>query len=299
MLDLRQFAVLHAIRAGGSLSRAAAELRLSVPTVTHHLDALERHLGARLVTRGPRGASLTALGAMFADDVDDVLGRLELATRKVDDAREAGAVTLRIGTFSSAGSRLLPEALNQLSAATPVFLEIEEGEPTSLAGKVRAGELHAALVYDLEDDPALDHPELTRQELDIEPLTVITAAGSELADQSVDFAELASQPWIRSRDRAGAAERQLVRLAAAAGFHPRTLTRTDDYTMVHGLVAGELGLALISSASIDPRFAVAAVRVQQPLGARRIAYVTPADRPTPASLRLGEILARHTSLDQL
>lgn len=290
MLDLRQFAVLRAVRETGSLSRAAAELHLSVPTVTHHLDALERHLGVRLVERSPRGASLTPIGDMFAAELDDVLTRIDTAAEKVADARRAGVVTLRVGTFSSAGSRLLPRALSALTATTPVRLAVEEGEPSYLVERVKTGKLDAALIYDLDGDPALDHPELTRTELEIEPFCVLAAAGSELCDRTVDFADLAPLGWVRSHDPAGAAERQLGRLASAAGFELRTVTRTDDYAMLHGFVAAGLGLALVSTLSVDSRFAVAPLRVEQPLGARRIAYVVPAHRPARAAIRLGEIL---------
>ena len=57
--DLRIFA---AIAATGSLTGAAAHLRLSQPTVGRRLQALEECLGAALLERTPRGMQLTAKG---------------------------------------------------------------------------------------------------------------------------------------------------------------------------------------------------------------------------------------------
>src|SRR5258708_6994845 len=46
----------------GSISRAADELGLTQPTCTARLHGLERELGAQLLVRGRRGASLTPAG---------------------------------------------------------------------------------------------------------------------------------------------------------------------------------------------------------------------------------------------
>ncbi len=63
MLDLRQLTVLRAVAREGSLAGAARSLHYSQPTVAHHLAALESHLGVDLVSRTPRGATLTDLGS--------------------------------------------------------------------------------------------------------------------------------------------------------------------------------------------------------------------------------------------
>jgi LysR family transcriptional regulator, transcriptional activator of nhaA len=71
----------------GSVSRAAASLRLAQPTVSAQLRALEQALGARLLERTGRGVALTEVGRVvhrYADDIftlgrdlqDSVRGRL-------------------------------------------------------------------------------------------------------------------------------------------------------------------------------------------------------------------------------
>jgi len=60
--DLRIFA---AIAATGSLTGAAAHLRLSQPTVGRRLQALEECVGATLLERTPRGMQLTAIAHLW------------------------------------------------------------------------------------------------------------------------------------------------------------------------------------------------------------------------------------------
>jgi DNA-binding transcriptional LysR family regulator len=51
----------------GSLSAVARELRTSQPTVSKRLDALERHLGVRLLLRNTTGLRLTEAGERYYD----------------------------------------------------------------------------------------------------------------------------------------------------------------------------------------------------------------------------------------
>ena len=83
MLDLRQLTVLRAVAREGSLAAAARSLHYSQPTVTHHLSALESHLGVQLVQRTPRGATVTDLGELFLQHAEGVLDRLASAEAEV------------------------------------------------------------------------------------------------------------------------------------------------------------------------------------------------------------------------
>ena len=49
----------------GSFSKAARDVRLTQPTVTKHVAALEKKLGVRLLNRNTRGLSLTEIGALY------------------------------------------------------------------------------------------------------------------------------------------------------------------------------------------------------------------------------------------
>src|SRR6478609_4713971 len=94
VITLQQLRVVLAVRDHGSLTRPARALHYGVPTVTHHLDALEARLGARLVERSSRGAALTPLGGLLAEEGEQILARVAQAERLVTTYRDAGVMTL-------------------------------------------------------------------------------------------------------------------------------------------------------------------------------------------------------------
>ncbi|MFD9948351.1 LysR family transcriptional regulator [Nonomuraea sp. NPDC059023] len=149
MMDLRQFHVLRAIAVSGSLAGAARRLHYGQPTISYHLDALEAHLGARLVERGPTGAVLTDIGAMVLEHAADVLERIETVESDVAARLAHGVSTLRVGAFTTAATKLLPGPLRRATQGSDVRIELTEAEPLDLLTRLRARSLHCALIYDV------------------------------------------------------------------------------------------------------------------------------------------------------
>lgn len=74
MIDSLQ--CLLAVVEHGSLSRAAAEMKVAVSSVSRKLDALEAELGARLLLRSPRQVILTDAGVRFLPRARNILAEL-------------------------------------------------------------------------------------------------------------------------------------------------------------------------------------------------------------------------------
>jgi molybdate transport repressor ModE-like protein len=270
----QQLRVLVAIRDSGSLTRAARSLGYGVPTIAHHLAALERHLGVDLVERDRRGARLTPLGTVLVAEADEILTRLEQAERLVTTQRDLGMTTIRVGTFASIGAQLLPRAIGRLRARRRVQVEVVEAEPTDVVERLYAGDLHAGLIYDSADDPAFATSDLELTVLVDEEYDVLMSRRDPLLEHDhLDLADLAEVDWICSRDENETSDRVLRRACHEAGFEPKVLMRTDDLNMIHGLVAEGLGCTLATPSSVDSRFPVEARPTVQDLGRRRTSFV--------------------------
>jgi DNA-binding transcriptional LysR family regulator len=275
MLDLRQLEALRAVAIEGSVVGAARALQVSQPTVTHHLAALERHLGAPLVERTARGTTLTDLGTLMLARASDVLDRLESAEQEVRALAAHGAVTLRIGTFPTAGATLLPRAVARVQRDTGVRVSLLEAEPPELLERLGTRQLHCALVF---GDPRVElvvPEELQAQPLFDDPFRVVLPIDHPLAGRaSIPLSLLADDGWVLANTPDDPGDLALAAAAAAVGFHPRSVLRTDDYDVSFGFVAAGVGIALVPEMAMVDRDDVAVRPVTGLDVRRRVHFVT-------------------------
>ncbi|MDF9809671.1 DNA-binding transcriptional LysR family regulator [Aurantimicrobium minutum] len=296
MLSLQQFRILLAIRDAGSLTKAAENLGYGAPTVTHHLNLLEAHFGAVLVERGSRGVSFTPLGEVTVREAETIMARVDDLERIIAEHRDAGLVTLRVGTFASLGSKLLPPAIRELQSTSSVRIEVIEAEPLELVDLLRRGELDAALLYDLADDPSILEADLELLQLLREPYNVLVASEGPLAQaKKLDFAQLASASWVRTRQEDEATERVLLRACRSAGFLPKEFIRSDDLSMIHGLVSEGLCLAIMTESAANSALGVELKPTVQNLGERSVYFATRTGHLPAAVIQLRTLLVGFTS----
>ena len=291
MWTLQQLRIVRAIRDHGSLTQTAAALGYGTPTVTHHLGLLERHLGAPLVVRSRRGVELTPLGELVADEASVLLERLDRLEQAVHDASSAGVTVLRVGTFASIGSKLLPRAIRALQERANVRVEVVEAEPHECAELLARGEIHAGLIYDYSEDPAFTSSSLSLQPLLREPyLVCVSATGPWASAAEIDFAELGDVQWVCARHEDASPGRALQRACRMVGQQPVELIRTDDLIMIHALVAEGLGMSVQTASATLPQLGVRLVPAVQPLGFRQVHFALPREGSVPAAALLGSLL---------
>ena len=109
-VELRHFAALQAVASEGSFGRAAERLGYTQSAISQQIQTLEKIVGEKLVERpgGPRPVSLTEAGRLLLRHADSIVARLQAAQADLHALRNGEAGVLRVGTFQSAGARLLP-----------------------------------------------------------------------------------------------------------------------------------------------------------------------------------------------
>jgi DNA-binding transcriptional LysR family regulator len=247
-VDTRLLRTFLALARTGGFTAAAAELHVVQSTVSSHVQALERRLGARLVDRLPGGARLTDAGHRVARHARDLL---DAEQRLLDAARAGDALTgeVRVGAPESVCAYRLPPVIAALAAERPgVRVHLSPvGTAAALAGLTGPGaRLDVALVLD-DDLPA----ERAWRRIGREPVEVVAAAGHPAAQGPRSWAELAEHPWYLLEEGCSYTDRFVRELAAGAPGRART-TRFGSIEAVRSCVAAGLGLAVL------PRVAVAA-----------------------------------------
>jgi len=113
MSYLQALAVFLAVAEERSFSAAAKKMSLTQPTVSFHIDSMERKFGCPLFLRTSRGAELTVYGRTLYENTRNVQDMLDRTERKIRDLCQgvAGQVTIGAGTIP--GEYILPALLAQ------------------------------------------------------------------------------------------------------------------------------------------------------------------------------------------
>lgn len=253
MLDLHRLRVLRTVVDHGSVSGAAAALNYTPSAVSQHMAALERETGIALLERSGRGVRPTPAGLLLAEHAGAVLTRLHEAEEALADLRTGRTGRLVLAAFPSAGSGLVPEAVERFRGEFPdvsLDLQIAEGEEAEAA--LRVGSVDVAVVMS-SLDLVVPQDGLVRERLLDDPFHVVLPRGHRLAARrSIPLAELADEPWISAVACAPYCQVEATAACAAAGFTQRFVVEADDYPAVLSYVALGAGVALV------PRLALGA-----------------------------------------
>lgn len=268
MLNPIQLRTLQTVVRTGSFADAARELGYTGSAVSQQIAALERSTRARLFERSAHGVTPTPLAEFLSERAEHVLGPLRTLEDDIELRQRGSIGRLNVGSFPTAAARLLPATLAGLARSHPgVTVHLDEGEPNELFGRLRSGELDVALVYRYGTVPTRLPPEFDAAHVLREGLHLLAPDTEADGGKAADFASLYEQRWITSRGGT-AGSSSLRRLCARAGFDPIIVHRSNDYSVVHGLVAARLGLALVPGLSLSPTPGVRSVPLDVP-GAHR------------------------------
>jgi DNA-binding transcriptional LysR family regulator len=142
-MDLADLRLLDAVAVSGSFSAAATELRLSQPSVSARVAAVERAVGAQLFVRDSRGARLTPAGDRYLGYARRSLALLREGERAA--AAEPRHAEIRVGVPASYAAGLAP-ALTDAAAACRLALSLRASHSRELRAELRDARIDLALV---------------------------------------------------------------------------------------------------------------------------------------------------------
>ena len=251
-LELRHLEALQAIAERGSFWGASELLVCSPSAVSQQLATLEKIVGQRLVerSRGRRRIGLTEAGQLLVRHADAIVARLRAAEADFAAFTRGASGTLRVGTYQSVGTKILPRLLRDFAVEWP-GVEVRLAEAANdelLFQQVERGELDLTFsVLPLPQGP-FEALELMR-----DPYVLVVPRDSPLADldtcpSSEQLASLDLIDFCRCRT-VGLLHAHLRSL----GIEPRVVFRTEDNGTMQGMVAAGVGAALVPLLALDER----------------------------------------------
>ena len=173
-MELVALRTFQAVVEEGGILAASRKLNTVQSNVTGRIRRLEEELGAELFIRKGRGLELAPSGKVLLDYARRML-MLERQTASAIRQVGESAGELRIGAMETFAALHLPSALKAVRAEHPgLELRVSTDTTSTLTGKVLDHKLDCAFVA----GPVI-HPDLTFDELVVEELVQIHAAGTD------------------------------------------------------------------------------------------------------------------------
>ncbi|MCS7480023.1 LysR substrate-binding domain-containing protein [Umezawaea endophytica] len=222
-LGLRHLQVVVAVAEAGSISRAAAELRIAQSGLTAQLGRIERELGAPLFIRRPHGVEPTELGTHVLLGARVLIAGFDdlIASARTRAHSGGSGTAVRLGGVDSPWISTVAAALRGLLPDHEQVTYVEENSD-SVVDLVRTARLDLAVITEYPDAPAPRPHRLVVRDLGVEPLLVgLHADHPEAGRDRLRLAHLADYDWIAPTDKAGGLRHSLRTACERAGFAPR------------------------------------------------------------------------------
>ena len=221
----------------GSLTKAAAVLRLSQPTLSNQIGKLEKALGCKLLERSGRGLVLTETGKVALEYADEIFSLGQEFVQTV--ASQAPRKTLHVGIVNAVPKvivhRLLQPAFADWKGAG---LTCREGSLENLAARLSLHELDVVI----SDVPLPPHMPFRAYSHRLGECGTSVLGHPELvAAHARRFPDLREAPLLMPT-RGAALRREIDLWFSQRGERPRIVGEFDDSALLKVFAQQGLGL---------------------------------------------------------
>ncbi|PSB05754.1 LysR family transcriptional regulator [filamentous cyanobacterium CCP1] len=174
-----------------NFSSAALKLDISQAAVSRAIAALEDELGVSLLTRGRFGAHPTLIGERVIHHAQKILQVREDMEDEISRAKGLDGGRVRIASFRSAATHLLPPLIARFSHRFPnVEVSLVEDDPTGVEQALREGKVDIGLVPLPRSSEELETWEIARDEF------VVLLPESAIVPEKLTWEELSAYSFI-------------------------------------------------------------------------------------------------------
>lgn len=156
MSQWQLLSVFNTVAEESSFSGAAKRLELTQPTVSFHIDNLEKTFGCPLFQRTARGVKLTVYGEALFAHTSKIKMQLETAYQQLQYMRRGESGEIHIGASTIPAEYILPKLIAEfLRAKTGLQIFLHTGNSETIMNAYATGEFPIAIVGVLPENGSM------------------------------------------------------------------------------------------------------------------------------------------------
>lgn len=250
-MEFRQLEAFIAVVDWQSFSEAAKRLCLTQPTISSHIQNLEKELKTKLIIRTTKNISITKEGEYF---YNHALSILKLRQKALEDFTLKDSNKINLGASTIPSTYFLPHLITSYRKKNPkVCFKVWSSDSLKVIEKILEGSLDLGLVGTKTRENQYVFEPFFQDELVI--ATPSTPYYQELAIKKVKLEELLKEPFIMREDSSGTKKETLRFLKKTGIDHLESqlniVAYLNDPIAIKKSIAKGLGVSIISGKSAE------------------------------------------------
>ncbi|HJB06900.1 MAG TPA: LysR family transcriptional regulator [Candidatus Enterocloster faecavium] len=259
-MDTKQIQYILKVAECQNITRAAEQLFVSQPALSHFISKAEEELGAKIFNRGTTPLTLTQAGERYVKTAKMILSLQESLKQEIENLKDCRSGEITLGLSDMRATTMLPFILPEFRRLYPnVTIRTVESSSKDVENNVRSGVVEIGIIplYDYGQD--LSSSVLYDEEL-------LLVSSSDLPSNHGG-----SRNWVSIGDMTGCdfillKRGNRIRRAVEAiflehGVKPRTTVESSNNMTVYMMAAAGVGLAIVPDS---------VVRIMNPLRIPRV-----------------------------
>ena len=266
---LRYFRVLAKME---HYTKAAEELAITQPSLSHAMSTLEKELGTYLFEKDGRTIKLTKYGKIYYEYVEKALGELEEGEKRIKELIGIGTGSVELGYIFTLGPEFVPKLVNGFineEGNSKVKFTFGQGTTSCLLKDLKSEKYDIVFSSIAKDEEEIEFAPIMEEEL-----VVIVDKDHVLASKSsVDLAEISEYPFIAFGNKSGI--RQIIDgLFKAVDNKPNIICEVEENNAIAGLVEVKYGISIVPKITALKYFNVKILPISNPQHKRYIYMAT-------------------------
>ena len=266
---LRYFRVLAKME---HYTKAAEELAITQPSLSHAMSTLEKELGTYLFEKDGRNIKLTKYGKIYYEYVERALGELEEGEKRIKELIGIGTGSVELGYIFTLGPEFVPKLVNGFineEGNSKVKFTFGQGTTSCLLKDLKSEKYDIVFSSIAKDEEEIEFVPIMEEEL-----VVIVDKDHVLASKSsVDLAEISEYPFIAFGNKSGI--RQIIDgLFKAVDNKPNIICEVEENNAIAGLVEVKYGISIVPKITALKYFNVKILPISNPQHKRYIYMAT-------------------------
>jgi DNA-binding transcriptional LysR family regulator len=251
-MTVHQLQIFEVVSRHLNITRAAAELHISQPSVHQQIKSLEESCGLRLYRKAGRGIELTSEGQKLQAEAREILEKIERLERKFGASRRSPvAGSLMVGGSHAPSKSALPSYLAAFKQSHPlVQITLQTKSSRSIERMVINSALEIAIITHPSHSPRLHHLPFGQ-----ERVVLFVSTQHELAKKkNLSLADIVAIPLIIHRGiRRGTGKNTLdiLKRIEDLGSPPIILMECSSGEAVKAGVLKGMGIGILMQAHLD------------------------------------------------